>query len=291
MNDPRRKLLIFLHNNDYATRPLLRRILLHDPGLTSVFHMSSQDISSLYNIPFQRAKAFHDQLQSDARRYKSEQFMKEFSVITIFDEDYPILLKNIPDPPFVLYLAGNRELLNHTPSISVVGTRKPTKSAYPAMERVISPLIEAGWRVVSGLAAGVDRFAHLLALRYHGTTVGVIGSGFHHIYPKENISLFQQMAASQLVISEYAPDVRPQKYHFPERNRIVSGLSAATLVVEAKARSGSLITVDQALEQGREVFAFPGSLLNENSEGCNRMIQEGAKMVLNTHDIIESWPK
>ncbi|MFG6115132.1 DNA-processing protein DprA [Halobacillus sp. MO56] len=253
--------------------------------------MSPHNLSTSYGIPLKRASAFLHQLHSENHRYKMEQFMKEFSIMTILDNDYPTLLKNIPDPPLVLYLAGNRALLNHCPALSVVGTRNPSESAFPAMERVLAPLIKAGWMLVSGLAVGIDRFAHLLALRYHGTTVGVIGSGFHHIYPKQNISLFQQMAQNHLVISEYAPDIRPQRYHFPERNRIVSGLSEATLVVEAKARSGSLITVDQALEQGRELFAFPGSLLQENSEGCNRMIQEGAKMVLNTQDIVDSWPK
>lgn len=289
--DETRKLLIFLHNNPHASRPLLRKILQQDPSLTTIFTLSPQNISTRYAIPLKRATAFHQQLHSDHNRYKIEQFMKEFSIMTILDKDYPTLLKNIPDPPLVLYLAGNRALLSHRPGLSVVGTRKPTESAFPAMERVLAPLIEAGWVIVSGLAVGIDRFAHLLALRYHGTTVGVIGSGFHHIYPKQNISLFQQMAENHLVISEYAPDIRPQRYHFPERNRIVSGLTEATLVVEAKARSGSLITVDQALEQGREVFAFPGSLLQENSEGCNHMIQEGAKMVLNAHDIVDSWPE
>ncbi|WP_037985677.1 DNA-processing protein DprA [Thalassobacillus devorans] len=286
-----RKLLIFLHINPYTTRPLLRKILQQDPSLTTIFTMSPQTIATSYAIPLKRATAFHHHLHSDNLRYKMERFMKEFSIMTILDKDYPILLANIPDPPLVLYLAGDSALLNRTPALSVVGTRQPTQSAFPAMERVLSPLIEAGWMLVSGLAVGIDRFAHLLSLRYHGTTVGVIGSGFHHIYPQQNISLFQQMARNHLVISEYAPDIRPQRYHFPERNRIISGLTEATLVVEAKARSGSLITVDQALEQGREVFAFPGSLLEEKSEGCNRMIQEGARIVLNTQDIVESWPK
>ena len=139
------------------------------------------------------------------------------------------------------------------------------------------------------MARGIDSYAHRIALFNQGKTIAVIGCGLEHIYPAENDSLYKQIEQNGLILSEYPPYVRPKPYHFPERNRIISGLSFATLVIEATSKSGTLITVDQALDQGREVYAVPGSILNQQSIGCHKMIQDGAKLVTNEAEIIEDW--
>ncbi|WP_231572578.1 DNA-processing protein DprA [Halobacillus sp. BBL2006] len=215
--------------------------------------------------------------------------LQNYHCITIFDEAYPSTLRTIPDPPLVLYAAGNVALLDRVLSLSVVGTRKPSSYAYPAMRKILLPLIDYGFTIVSGMAQGVDQYAHQLSVESGGATIAVLGSGFHHIYPTNNIALYQRMASEHLVLSEYPPDRSPKKFHFPERNRIISGLTRATFVIEARLKSGSLITVDQALEQGRDVYAMPGLPGNPTSEGCHKMINDGAKLVHNHQDILEDW--
>src|SRR5699024_7400953 len=175
------------------------------------------------------------------------------------------------------------------PAISVIGTRRPSAEARQKTHFAVRPLLEQGWTIVSGMAIGIDRFSHELAIDHQGKTIAVLGSGFHHIYPRENIPLFHKIVKNGLVLSEYPPDVPPRKFHFPERNRLISGLSFATLVIEATERSGTLITVDQALDQGREVYAVPGSPLIPQTKGCHRMIQDGAKLVQDVQDIVEDW--
>nr|WP_084715678.1 DNA-processing protein DprA [Virgibacillus sp. SK37] len=210
-------------------------------------------------------------------------------MLTIFDKDYPLLLKHIPDAPLVLYAAGDVTLLQQIPSLSVVGTRHPSIEGKKKTKWMLEELIDLGWIIISGMAAGIDSYAHHLTLSNKGKTIAVLGGGFRHIYPRHNIPLFNDMVKQGLVLSEYPPHFPPQRYHFPERNRIISGLSFGTLVIEAKERSGTLITVDQALEQGREVFAVPGSPFIPQTEGCHKLIQEGAKLVKGPHDIIEEW--
>src|SRR5699024_9337460 len=143
--------------------------------------------------------------------------------------------------------------------------------------------------IVSGLVYGIDRFAHELTLKYNGNTIAVLGSGFNHLYPQAHDGLFKDIAQKGLVITEYPPHIRARKHHFPERNRIVSGLTVATLVIEAKEKSGTNITVEHALEQGKEIYAVPGSILCSKTKGCHKMIQEGAKLVMSANDILEDY--
>src|SRR5699024_309463 len=206
-------------------------------------------------------------------------------IITIFDEKYPLTLRNIPDPPYVLYAVGDLDLLNYPKNISVIGTRKPSYQVRDKIEYVIKPLLDNNWLIVSGMAIGVDSMAHHFTLNNHGKTIAVLGSGFEHIYPKRNTPLFYQIAKKGLALSKYPPEIPPKSYHFPERNRIISGLSFGTLVIEATERSGTLITVDQALEQGREVYAVPGTPTMPQTKGCHKIIQEGEKLVSNATDI------
>ncbi|WP_249869798.1 DNA-processing protein DprA [Oceanobacillus saliphilus] len=215
--------------------------------------------------------------------------MERFKIITIVDESYPPMLNTIKDAPLVIYALGDTSLLSDSPALSVIGTRNPSRDAGQKTELIVKPLIKDNWLIVSGMAKGIDSIAHQIALNSNGKTIAVLGGGFYHIYPKNNINLFKQIVKQGLVLSEYPPDVRPARYHFPERNRIISGLSFGTLVIEATERSGTLITVDQALDQGREVFAVPGSPLQPQTKGCHRMIQDGAKLVHEAGDIIEEW--
>src|SRR5699024_7788905 len=161
--------------------------------------------------------------------------------------------------------------------------------AFAKLVHIVSPLIKQKWLIVSGMAYGIDGMAHDLTLRHDGATIAVLGGGFYHVYPKTHIHLFNEIVKKGLVISEYPPYQRPQKYHFPERNRIISGLTKGTLVIEAMERSGTLITVDQALEQGKEVYAVPGSPFIRETAGCHKIIQEGAKLVAKFTDIVEEW--
>ncbi|WP_430785957.1 DNA-processing protein DprA [Virgibacillus flavescens] len=215
--------------------------------------------------------------------------LEAYTILTIVDEGYPAVLKTIKDPPLVLYTIGDVTLLMQRPALSVIGTRFPSKNAIKKMKLILPVLIEMNWVIVSGMAMGIDSYAHQFALGNNGKTIAVLGGGFNHIYPKQNITLFDQLSKKGLVLSEYPPNQPPERFFFPERNRIISGLGFGTLVIEAKEKSGTLITVDQALDQGREVYAVPDSPAIRESIGCNRMIQDGAKLVMQPDDIIEDW--
>ena len=284
-----RKRLIHMHRCRGITRRNIHYFFQHDPTLKLIYGLSSTEINQLFLLPMRNAKLFYADLHSLEIRKHLKEDINTYQIITIVDEDYPVVLKRIKDPPLVLYAKGDTSLLLYLPSLSVIGTRNPSKEALQKTELIVRPLIENNWLIVSGMAKGIDSDAHRLALKYGGNTIAVLGGGFNHIYPKQNTALYHQIAKHGLVLSEYPPDVAPVRYHFPERNRIISGLSFGTLVIEAMERSGTLITVDQALDQGREVYAVPGSPLIPQTKGCHQMIQEGAKLVLDAQDILEDW--
>ncbi|UJL47925.1 DNA-processing protein DprA [Virgibacillus sp. NKC19-16] len=281
--------LIHLHRCRGITRRTIRKILIHDPKFHQLYLLSSAQLSQLYKLPMKNAALFYKDLHNNYLTEQIKYDSHQYSIITIVDENYPPVLKTIKDPPIVLYAIGNTSLLSHTPALSVIGTRNPSNEAMAKIKYLTKPLLDKGWLIVSGMAKGIDSYAHILALKNQGRTIAVLGGGFHHIYPKQNTSLFKQIAEKGLVLSEYPPDIPPKKHHFPERNRIISGLSFGTLVIEATERSGTLITVDQALDQGREVYAVPGSPLIPQTKGCHRMIQDGAKLAIDPDNILEDW--
>ncbi|GGA92168.1 DNA-processing protein DprA [Ornithinibacillus halotolerans] len=284
-----RQRLLHLHRCRGLSRTKLRRLLQMDPSLNKIFFLTPSQISEYLLI---ESKYAH-MLYQDMHNYKIMQEAiadnSRYTTITIIDENYPDMLKTIKDAPIVLYTAGDNKLLHKIPSISVIGTRNPSNHAFSKMKHIVLPLVNEKWVIISGMAKGVDSLAHQMALSNGGKTIAILGSGFHHIYPKENEQLFHQITSSGLVITEYPPDVPPRKYHFPERNRIISGLSFATLVIEATERSGTMITVDQALDQGRDVYAVPGSPHMKQAIGCLKLIQDGAKLVISHKDIIKDW--
>jgi len=253
------------------------------------------DLSELYNVSFsqfiedygfnqKQAEIFYRDLHSiDVDRILKRYIKEDITLITIYDKVYPKRLKMIYDPPWILYAKGRSEWLNNEKMLSIVGTRTPTKAGLRAMVKVIDPLVQNGWTIVSGMALGIDGAAHHYALE--SSTIAVLGSGLLNLYPKQHRELYDHIIDSHLAISEYSPNTPPNRWQFPERNRIISGLSLGTLVIEAREKSGSLITADQALEQGREVFALPGNILNENTVGTHRLIQQGAKLVTSAEDI------
>lgn len=210
-------------------------------------------------------------------------------VLTIDDEVFPSLLREIARPPLVLFLKGNLESINDA-QFAIVGSRNPTTSGRQIAHQFAARIAALGLSVTSGLAMGIDACAHNGALDSDGTTLAVLGSGIDIIYPKRNKKLYSSIVESNgLLISEFVPGTPAIASNFPRRNRIVSGLSLGTVVVEAALKSGSLITARTALEQNRDVFAVPGNVLNPNAAGTNYLIQQGAKLVTKIEDILDEY--
>jgi DNA processing protein len=207
-------------------------------------------------------------------------------VVASFDERYPALLACTSDPPPVLWVRGNLDVLAR-PAVAVIGSRAASPYALQVGRRLAAELAERGMVVVSGLARGVDSSAHQGCLGAAGETVAVLGSGLEHVYPTEHVGLSRKISEKGLLVSELAPAVPPRAEHFPLRNRIISGISLATVVVEASEKSGSLITAACALRQGREVMAVPGSVLSGRNRGSHALLKDGAKVVEAADDILE----
>lgn len=212
----------------------------------------------------------------------------EIKVLNKKCNDFPTLLKELKDCPEELYCMGNIELLNK-PSIAIVGTRNIDEYGISQTKRFSSILSQKGLTIVSGLARGVDSYAHFNSMKNEGKTIAVIASGFNHIYPPENIGLFNEILENDgLIISEWEPDKEVDMRMFPRRNRIISGLSVGTLVIEAKFRSGSGITARLANDQNREVFCIPGDIDNIRSVRTNLLIMNGANLVTSPYDILDT---
>lgn len=207
-------------------------------------------------------------------------------LVTLADADYPQSLLNIPDPPMLLYVKGRLGLLNHS-SLAVVGSRNATTQGLRNAEAFSLAASEADLCIVSGMAQGIDTAAHLGGLRGPGSSIAVVGTGLDKVYPSSNRDLAHQLSQTGALISEFSLGTPPLAHNFPRRNRIISGLSMGCLVVEASLQSGSLITARMALEQGREVFAIPGSIHTPQSKGCHALIKQGAKLVENPRDILD----
>ncbi|MBA4602527.1 DNA-processing protein DprA [Thermoactinomyces mirandus] len=211
---------------------------------------------------------------------------RQIQTITFFNEEYPVLLKEIAQPPWVLYIRGDASLLS-AKSLAVVGTRRPTPYGLRVARELAAGLVEFDWTIISGMASGIDGEAHRSALEAKGQTIAVLGTGVDVIYPKHHRCLYEKIVREGAVISEMPPGTQPFPWVFPQRNRIISGLSHGTLVIEAAERSGSLITADFSMEQGREVFAVPGPMTSRQSQGTLKLIQDGAKCVRCVADIVE----
>lgn len=265
-----------------------RVVTRHFPSPEEVFRSSKKDLQAL-GLEVKIADALTSQTLLDRADRERDRLEKTgFSIITLKDKDYPQQLREIFDPPLVLYYAGKMDTLKK-PAVSIIGSRKPTPYGRAVAERLARDLSARGLVIVSGMARGIDSIAHWGALR-EGETVSVLGSGLDVVYPKENKALFEKIAENGIVLSEYPLKSAPLKYHFPNRNRIIGGLSTGVVVVEGTRRSGSLITARLALEMNREVMAVPGNVTSELSGGTNRLIKDGAKLVEDWKDVVEELP-
>ncbi|TYR82708.1 DNA-protecting protein DprA [Priestia megaterium] len=285
MCDLREKLIHLAHCPPVTWKQIFT-LLQQDSSLQNLYDYSPQHLQKLLTLSFERACQVKKYLQTIPIQAILDKYEDEkISCVTIMDEQYPLLLKHIYDPPWVLFAKGDLSFLRNKDNLSVVGTRTPTAYGYQSLKQILTPLLHEQFVIVSGLAEGIDTAAHELALTENAKTIAVLGGGFYNIYPKKNERLAQLIAKDHLLVSEYPPGVKPMKWHFPRRNRIISGLTAGTVVIQAKERSGSFITADQALQQGREVFAIPGPIFDEASRGTNKLIQLGAKLVQHASDI------
>lgn len=244
---------------------------------------SSTLLSGLLSLTPQQAEEVKNPLNPAARAIV-ETVRKD--AVTLADEDYPSLLREIADPPLALHVRGNASLLSSL-SVAIVGSRRATPYGVNAAQHLARDLGSAGLTIVSGLARGIDAAAHLAALDAGAPTIAVLGTGIDVVYPREHKALFRRIVQSGAVVSEFAPGTAPRRENFPIRNRVISGLTRGTVIVEANTRSGSLITARMAAEQGREVFAVPGSIFSDRSEGTHRLIQYGAKLVHDGDDVLD----
>ncbi|WP_286177003.1 DNA-processing protein DprA [Bacillus sp. AFS017274] len=282
--------LIHLHHCRGAGWKSIQTIMSKDPSLSSLFTTDYVEWAKMLPIPSNKLNLFFKDLHSlntidKLKNYEDSQI----HCLTIFDDEYPFLLKQIFDPPWVLYYKGDTKLLTRKNTLGVVGTRKPTSYGLEALKSILLPLVKKKFVIISGVAAGIDAESHKITLRGGGDTVGVLGGGLMQIYPKFNVTLAKEIINKGLLISETPPEMKAEPWMFPLRNRIISGLSQGVFVVEAKERSGSLITAQAALEHGREVFALPGNVTSPESLGTNQLISDGAKLVLSYRQIEEEF--
>ncbi len=263
-----------------------KKLLTHFDSLAEAW---SADLSQLGQTGL--SQSLLDQIRKQRPRinpdWEMERLSKEnINLITIQDKSYPKILKEIYGPPALLYVRGELQPADRT-SLAVVGTRKLSAYGQQITPQITADLTQAGLTIVSGLAKGIDTLAHQTALKAGGRTIAVLGSGLNNIYPAVNQRLAEEISHQGAVISEFPIDTEPLAQHFPQRNRIVSGLSLGVLVIEAPEKSGALLTAKEALEQNRDVFAVPGHIFSQYSLGPNNLIKMGAKLVSQANDILE----
>ena len=263
----------------------LRKLLLSFGTPENVFLASFSALNCVVKPPI--AQSILQGINDEVVRV-AEDWLKDSvnHIVCMGDADYPQVLLNIPDPPFLLFVKGNTQLLN-SPSLAIVGSRNASPQGLRNAEAFSQATSESGLCVISGLAHGIDAAAHIGGLRGRGSSVAVVGTGLDKVYPSANRDLAHQLSQHGAIVSEFFLGTPPQPANFPRRNRIISGLSLGCLVVEASLQSGSLITARMALEQGRDVFAIPGSIHSPQSKGCHALIKQGAKLVESAQDIFD----
>ena len=288
MNDsPVRDLLIALSLLPFLTPNRTRLLLEHFDSVEVACDASPNLLQGLLSVtPQQAAEVKNPLREPEARRRVAE---LRASVVTRIDPEYPPMLLEIADPPLALHYRGDLSLLAK-PSVAMVGSRRASPYAVNAAHHLGRQVASTGLVVVSGLARGVDAASHSAALDAGGKTIAVLGTGIDVVYPRSHARLFKRIETEGAIVTEFPPGTPPKPEHFPIRNRVISGLAHGTVIIEATSRSGSLITARMAAEQGREVFAVPGSIFSAGSEGTHRLIQYGAKLVHDVNDILEELP-
>ena len=258
--------------------------------IEKAFNASSGDLKNIEGLSVKKAESFlklRDKVNPD--KVLTDVTNRAIKYLAFDDDKYPQMLKNIDNPPSVLYYKGDLDSINFERTLAVVGSRKTSKYAKDAVHLIVSQLANTDICIVSGLASGIDTSAHTAALDSGLKTIGVIASGFDFVYPAANKDLYKKIEnGNGVIFTEYFPTFEPLKFRFPQRNRIVSGLSYGTLVAEASIKSGALITANLTLEQGRELMCIPGLITNPNTEGIYKLLKNGAALVTSADDILEA---
>lgn len=284
---------MFLTSVPFLGSIKIRILINHFGDATRACQASAKEIVSLPGFGNKIAEGWQRALQKgDWERNIDLACWHGIDLITYKDKEYPVNLLEITDFPLILYNKGNKGVLNQ-PSLAIVGTRSPSIYGAEVAEKFATDLAEMGFAIISGLARGIDSFAHRGALKAGGKTVGVIGSGLANIYPKENLSLAQEIAQSGTLLSEFPMETPPDRQNFPQRNRIVSALSSSGIVlIEAAKKSGAMITVEKGLAQGKPIFAVPGRIDYNSFEGNHLLIKENkAKVVFSAKDVAGMSPE
>lgn len=255
-----------------------------------IWNKTKEELVKIEGIGTETAKEILNiEYRRNLEKYLEYMDKNGIKLISIFDERYPKNLKNIYDPPAILYVKGNEKILNDF-SLAIVGCRENSVYGAITTKQIVKGLTENKITTISGLAKGIDSIAGDETLNQNGKTIAVVANGLDIIYPSENKDLAEKIIQNGgAIVSEYVIGTKPEKMNFPARNRIISGISSGVIVVEAKQKSGSMITIDFALEQGRQVFAVPGNITSKNSQGTNELIKQGAKMVTCINDILEEY--
>lgn len=253
-----------------------------------IYNLGKLDLIKMGELEDDEVEEIIEQKNRDnLEKYCDYMIKNNIKMVTIFDEEYPKKLRNIYDSPIVLYAKGNLELLKEY-SLAIVGSRNCSEYGKKVSKKLAYDLAKYNICIISGLAKGVDKYAHLGTLQAEGKTIAVIGNGLDVVYPKENHEVYERIIKNNgLIVTEYVVGTEPNRLNFPARNRIISALSNGIIVVEAGIKSGSLITTDFGLEHGKDIFAVPGNIFSMNSQGTNNLIKQGANIVTKPQDIID----
>jgi len=290
MEEAQRRYLIGLNLIPEITPRRMGILLSRFSSPQAIWEATTEELATLpgFSEVAPRIAAQRDERAIDRELARAKEL--EARIITLLDPEYPRLLREIEDPPVVLYVKGEGEI-DTARTLAIVGTRRASGYGRAVAHKLASELAQLGLIVASGLALGIDTAAHRGALAGGGITVAVLGSGLTHLYPAQNRALVRKIEdMGGLILSEFPLATPPARWTFPQRNRIISGLSRGVIVVEAPERSGALITARFALEQGREVFAVPGPITSTSSRGTNRLIQDGARLVTEVADVLSEFP-
>ncbi|MBQ8004554.1 MAG: DNA-processing protein DprA [Oscillospiraceae bacterium] len=270
--------------------PRMKRVLMHFGSAEAIYAADEETIrAACLSISGREVEALSDKNLAPAEKIVSECIKKNIRIAPYGSKEYPERLWQIDNPPVVLYLKGEPLCADAEAAVAIVGTRKASAAGKTAAEKIAGEICECGGVVVTGLATGLDTYAAEGALRAGGKVIGVLGCGADICYPRENKRLFAAVEQSGTIVSDYPPGTEPSRFNFPKRNRIISGISLGTVVVEAPKRSGALITASLALEQNRDVFAVPGGIFEMAAEGSNELIREGAIAVMSGYDVMSEY--
>ena len=281
------KYAYWLSNISGMTQAKIRCLLEKTQSAEEIYGLSEQEIGKINGIPSKLLDAIMESKKHwDIEKQWFELMAKGIGMVSLEQKDYPKKLRNIHNPPYVLYYIGSLPS-EHEKSVAIVGSRGRSAYGSQIAHHLARELSNHGIQVISGLARGIDGDAHRGALAGNIGTFGILGCGVDICYPKEHGYLYEEMTIKGGIISEYSPQTPPLSIHFPQRNRLIAGLSDCVVVIEAKEKSGSLITADFAIEQGKDVYALPGRITDPLSKGCNHLIKQGAGIVQSVEDFLE----